>query len=592
MTQDATLYKRGGGFLLGSPAAADVFTPEDLDSEQRLIGETAAGFAKEQVEPLLEKIENREHEHSVALMRQAGELGLLGADIPAEYDGLGLTTTSSTLITEMLGRYAGSFSLTFGAHTGIGTLPIVYFGNEDQKKRFLPKLASGEWIAAYALTEPDAGSDALAAKTTAVLSDDGKHYVLNGQKQWITNGSFADVFIVYARVNKRITAFIVPRELEGVSVGPEVNKMGIKGSSTTMVYLDNVKVPVENVLGEVDRGHVIAFNVLNLGRWKLAAGALGACKALIEVSAKYAQERKQFGVPIASFPLIQQKLAAMAVRTFVLESTVYRTAGQLTEALSGLDLAKDVSKEAGDAIGEFAVEASINKVFGSEVLDFVADEAVQIHGGYGYMQEYVVERAYRDARINRIFEGTNEINRLLIPGTMLRRAMKGELPLLEAMFALQKELTEFVPSFGDDMPAPDDPLAAERGIVDNLRKLTLMVAGLAAQKHMEKIEQEQELLAAAADLGILLYAAESALLRTEKAGYPELFVHMTKLFVHEAADQAEPIARRALAALEEGDTLRVQLSVVRRLTRRDPVNGIALGRGVAAKVLEAEGYPV
>ncbi|REJ34277.1 MAG: acyl-CoA dehydrogenase [Bacillota bacterium] len=592
MTQDATLYKRGGGFLLGSPAAADVFTPEDLDSEQRLIGETAAGFAKEQVEPLLENIENREHEHSVALMRQAGELGLLGADIPAEYDGLGLTTTSSTLITEMLGRYAGSFSLTFGAHTGIGTLPIVYFGNEDQKKRFLPKLASGEWIAAYALTEPDAGSDALAAKTTAVLSDDGKHYVLNGQKQWITNGSFADVFIVYARVNKRITAFIVPRELEGVSVGPEVNKMGIKGSSTTMVYLDNVKVPVENVLGEVDRGHVIAFNVLNLGRWKLAAGALGACKALIEVSAKYAQERKQFGVPIASFPLIQQKLAAMAVRTFVLESTVYRTAGQLTEALSGLDLAKDVSKEAGDAIGEFAVEASINKVFGSEVLDFVADEAVQIHGGYGYMQEYVVERAYRDARINRIFEGTNEINRLLIPGTMLRRAMKGELPLLEAMFALQKELTEFVPSFGDDMPAPDDPLAAERGIVDNLRKLTLMVAGLAAQKHMEKIEQEQELLAAAADLGILLYAAESALLRTEKAGYPELFVHMTKLFVHEAADQAEPVARRALAALEEGDTLRVQLSVVRRLTRRDPVNAIALGRGVAAKVLEAEGYPV
>lgn len=592
MTQDATLYKRGGGFLLGSPAAADVFTPEDLDSEQRLIGETAAGFAKEQVEPLLEKIENREHEHSVALMRQAGELGLLGADIPAEYDGLGLTTTSSTLITEMLGRYAGSFSLTFGAHTGIGTLPIVYFGNEDQKKRFLPKLASGEWIAAYALTEPDAGSDALAAKTTAVLSDDGKHYVLNGQKQWITNGSFADVFIVYARVNKRITAFIVPRELEGVSVGPEVNKMGIKGSSTTMVYLDNVKVPVENVLGEVDRGHVIAFNVLNLGRWKLAAGALGACKALIEVSAKYAQERKQFGVPIASFPLIQQKLAAMAVRTFVLESTVYRTAGQLTEALSGLDLAKDVSKEAGDAIGEFAVEASINKVFGSEVLDFVADEAVQIHGGYGYMQEYVVERAYRDARINRIFEGTNEINRLLIPGTMLRRAMKGELPLLEAMFALQKELTEFVPSFGDDMPAPDDPLAAERGIVDNLRKLTLMVAGLAAQKHMEKIEQEQELLATAADLGILLYAAESALLRTEKAGYPELFVHMTKLFVHEAADQAEPVARRALAALEEGDTLRVQLSVVRRLTRRDPVNAIALGRGVAAKVLEAEGYPV
>lgn len=592
MANDAALFSRGGGFLLGSPSAADVFTPEDLDAEQRLIGETATGFGRDQVAPLLEKIENREHEHSVALMRQAGELGLLGVDIPPEYDGLGLTTTTSTLLTEALGRYAGSFSLTFGAHTGIGTLPIVYFGNEDQKQRYLPKLASGEWIAAYCLTEPDAGSDALAAKTTATLTPDGKHYVLNGQKQWITNGRFADVYIVYARVNKRITAFIVPRSLEGVSVGPEVDKMGIKGSSTCTVYLNDVHVPVENVLGEVDRGHVIAFNVLNLGRWKLAAGALGACKALLEVSTNYAQERKQFNVPIASFPLIQQKLASMATRIFVLESMVYRTAGQLTDALSGLELAKDVGKEAGDAIGEFAVEASINKVFGSEVLDFVADEAVQIHGGYGYMQEFIVERAYRDARINRIFEGTNEINRLLIPGTMLRRAMKGELPLLEAMFALQKELTEFTPAFGTEVAvATDDPLVTERAIIDNLRKLTLMVSGLAAQKHMEKIEHEQELLAAAADLGIALYAAESALLRTEKAGYPESFVDMTRLFIHEALDQAEPIARRALAALEEGDTLRVQLSIVRRLTRRDAIDTIALGRAIAAKVLEAEGYP-
>src|SRR5690606_3254002 len=361
----------GGGFLLGLPAAAEVFTPEDLDAQQRLIGETAAGFGKEQVAPLLEKIENREHEHSVALMRQAGELGLLGIDIPTAYGGLGLSTTTSTLVTEVLGRYAGAFSLTFGAHTGIGTLPIVYFGNEDQKRRYLPKLASGQWIAAYALTEPDAGSDALAAKTTATLSEDGQHYILNGQKQWITNGSFADVFIVYARVNRRLTAFIVPRTLEGVSVGPEVDKMGIKGSSTVMVYLDNVKVPVADVLGQVDRGHVIAFNVLNLGRWKLAAGALGACKALLEVSAKYALERRQFNAPIASFPLIQQKLAAMAARTFALESMVYRTAGQLTDALHGLDLDQDVSQPAGAAISQFAVEASINKVFGSEVLDFV-----------------------------------------------------------------------------------------------------------------------------------------------------------------------------------------------------------------------------
>ncbi|HEY8417382.1 MAG TPA: acyl-CoA dehydrogenase family protein [Limnochordales bacterium] len=592
MAQAANLYKQGGGFLLGMPSAQEVFTPEDLTEEQRLIGETAAGFGKEQVAPLLEKIENREHEHSVALLRRAGELGLLGADIPAEYGGLHLTITSSTLITEVLGRYAGSFSLTFGAHTGIGTLPIVYFGNEDQKRRFLPKLASGEWIAAYALTEPDAGSDALAAKTTATLSDDGRYYILNGQKQWITNGGFADVFIVYARVNQRITAFIVPRSLEGVSVGPEVDKMGIKGSSTVMVYLDNVRVPVENVLGEVDRGHVIAFNVLNLGRWKLAAGALGACKALIEVAAKYAHQRRQFNAPIASFPLIQQKLAAMAARTFVLESVVYRTAGQLTDALSALDLAKDVSREAAQLISQFAVEASINKVFGSEVLDLVADEAVQIHGGYGYMKEFVVERAYRDARINRIFEGTNEINRLLIPGTLLRRTLKGELPLMEALQELQRELSQMVPSLGEAAAAADDPLAEERRLVDGLRKLTLMVAGLAVQKHLEKLEQEQELLAAAADLSIGVYTAQSALLRTEKAGYPPLMTDMTRLFIHETLDAADVTARRALAALEEGDGLRVQLGVARRLTRRDPVNSIALGRAIAARVLEAEGYPL
>lgn len=592
MAQETTLYQRGGGFLLGLPAAAEVFTPEDLDAQQRLIGETAAGFGKEQVAPLLEKIENREHEHSVALMRQAGELGLLGIDIPTAYGGLGLSTTTSTLVTEVLGRYAGAFSLTFGAHTGIGTLPIVYFGNEDQKRRYLPKLASGQWIAAYALTEPDAGSDALAAKTTATLSEDGQHYILNGQKQWITNGSFADVFIVYARVNRRLTAFIVPRTLEGVSVGPEVDKMGIKGSSTVMVYLDNVKVPVADVLGQVDRGHVIAFNVLNLGRWKLAAGALGACKALLEVSAKYALERRQFNAPIASFPLIQQKLAAMAARTFALESMVYRTAGQLTDALHGLDLDQDVSQPAGAAISQFAVEASINKVFGSEVLDFVADEAVQIHGGYGYMQGYVVERAYRDARINRIFEGTNEINRLLIPGTLLRRTLKGELPLMEALQELQRELSQFIPSLGEAAAASDDPLAEERRLLEGLRKLTLMVAGLAVQKHMEKLEQEQELLAAAADLGIGLYAAQSTLLRTEKAGYPPLMTDMTRLFVHAVLDEADVIARRALAALEEGDGLRVQLGIARRLTRRDPINSVALGRAVAARVLEAEGYPV
>src|SRR5690625_1873115 len=510
--------KMGGGFLLGPTPATDVFTPEDLNAEQKLIGETALGFSRDEVAPLVDKLENREHEHSVELMRKAGELGLLAADIPAEFDGLELSVPSSTLITEKVGRHAGSFGVTFSAHTGIGTLPIVLFGNEDQKRRYLPKLGSGEWIAAYCLTEPDAGSDALAAKTTAVLSDDGTHYVLNGQKQWITNGAFADVFIVYAKVNRRLTAFIIPKTAEGLTTGPEENKLGIKGSSTVTVYLNNVKVPVEDVLGEVDRGHVIAFNILNIGRWKLAAGVLGGCKTLIEVSARYAQERKQFETPIANFPLIQQKLAAMATRTFVLESMAYRTAGKLDEALRELDLTKDVGKEAAAAISEYAVEASINKIFGSEAIDFVADEAVQIHGGYGYMQEYIVERAYRDARINRIFEGTNEINRLLIPGTLLRRAMKGEIPLMETLMALQKELGEFAPMGLGDPGDDDTPLAAERTVVDNLRKLTLMVAGSAVQKYMDKIEGEQELLAAAADLAVATYAAESALLRTEKAG--------------------------------------------------------------------------
>ena len=591
MTWDEKVVQRGGGFLLGSPSAESVFTPEDLDSEQRLIGETALGFARDEVLPLLEELENQKHEHSVALLKRAGELGLLSADIPEEFDGLALPLTTSTLITESIG-ITGAFGVTFGAHTGIGSLPIVFFGTEDQKRRYLPKLASGEWIAAYALTEPDAGSDAMGGKTTATLSPDGTHYVLQGQKQWITNASFADVFVVYAKVDGRMTAFIVPRATPGLSVGPEVNKMGIKGSSTCAVYFDGVKVPVEDVLGEVGRGHIIAFNILNIGRWKLAAGALGGCKTVLQLTATYAQERHQFGKPIASFPLVQQKLASMATRIYVLESMVYRTAGQLDKAIHTLDLTKSVGKEAAAAISEYAVEASINKVFGSEVLDFVVDEGVQVHGGYGYMKEYAVERAYRDARINRIFEGTNEINRLLIPGTLLRRTMKGELPLMEAMQQLQKELTQFAPAFGEAAPSSDDPLAEERRLVDGLRKLTLMVAGLGVQKYLDKIENEQELLAAAADLGIALYASESAVLRTAKAGYPELPTIMTRLFVHEAVDAAEAVARRALAALEEGDTLRVQLGVARRLTRRDPINSIALGRAVAAKVLEAGSYPV
>jgi len=582
----------GAGFLIASPRPEEVFTPEDLNEEQRMIGQVAHDFAVKEVQPLLDELEDGKHEHSVPLLRRAGELGLLAVEIPAEYEGLGLDKATATVVVEKLAP-AGAFGVTFGAHTGIGTLPIVYFGTPEQKRRYLPKLATGEWIAAYALTEPDAGSDALGGKTRAVLSPDGKHYILNGQKQWITNSGFAHVFVVYAKVDgEKFTAFIVERDFPGVSVSEEARKMGIKGSSTRTLYLNEVPVPVENVLGEIGKGHHIAFNILNIGRWKLAAGNLGACKELIGITARYAQERKQFGRPIASFPLIQQKLAAMTSRTYALEAMVYRTAGAFDAGLAQIrDDAPDSGRQAIEAISEFAVEASINKVFGSETLDFVVDEAVQIHGGYGYMQEFPVERAYRDARINRIFEGTNEINRLLIPRELMRRTLKGKLPLMEALGRVQKELSELSPLGAVAAGGGDGPLAAERSLVDNARRLALMVAGLAVQKYMQQLEEQQELLAAIADLCIDLYAMESAVLRAEKVG-DALHQDLARLFVHEALDRMEITARNALAAIESGDTLQVQLSLVRRLLRREPVNRVVLGRRAAAAVLEAGGYPL
>lgn len=587
----------GGSFLIEQPPPHRVFTPEDFDDEARSIAEVAADFAEKQVVPKLEALEAGEHHLGGELLKEAGELGLLAADVPEPYGGLGLDKATTTLMTEMMAR-GGAFAVTFSAHTGIGTLPVVFFGTEEQKERYLPALASGEKIAAYALTEPDAGSDALGAKTTAVLSDDGQHYVLDGQKLWITNSGFADLYVLYAKIDgEHFTAFLVDADSEGLTTGAEELKMGIKGSSTRALFLDKVKVPANNVLGEIGRGHIVAFNTLNIGRWKLAAGCVGGCKRLMEVSVSFAKERHQFGRSILEFPLIQQKLASMAAYTYALESMAYRTSGLFDDTLSRVDQgADDAGRQTARAIAEYAVEASINKVFGSEALDYVVDEAVQIHGGYGYMQEYEVERAYRDSRINRIFEGTNEINRMLVPGTLLRRAMKGELPLMAAIQELQKELTSFSPpvDFGAE---PSSPLAAASRRLEGARKATLMVAGLGVQKYMEKAEDEQEFLAGVADMCIELFAIGSALLRAEKAydrdaGSAEIHGQLTRLYAEEGFTRLEAAARKTLAGIEEGDNLTMQLALLRRLLRAQPENTKELGRSIAAKVAEAGGYPL
>lgn len=583
---------KGGSFLVAETEPETVFTPEELTEEHRMIAKMTADFVQKDVRPVLDKIEAHEFSHSVRLLKKAGELGLLSADIAETYGGVGLDNISSTLITEHMAR-SRSFALSHGAHVGIGTLPIVFFGNEEQKQRYLPKLASGEWFAAYALTEPGSGSDALGAKTTAVLSDDGQHYVLNGQKQWITNSAFADVFIVYAQVDgDQFTAFIVEREFPGVSTGPEEQKMGIKGSSTRTLNLEDVQVPVANVLGEVGRGHVIAFNILNVGRFKLAAGTVGSCKAILEISVKYANERQQFNTPIAQFRLIQQKLADMAIKTYAAESMVYRTAGLFEGSLS--QIAEGDGKAIAKAIGDYAIECSINKVFGSEALDYVVDEGVQIHGGYGYMQEYEVENAYRDSRINRIFEGTNEINRLLIPGTLMRKTMKGELPLMEQAQSLQEEVIAFMPPLFDD-PAP---LEVEAHLTEMTRKVILMTAGLSLDKYAEKLEHEQEIVSDLADLVIALYAMESCYLRAQKAirslDEEKASVHIdyAQAFIYDTFEDVERIGRRILATLEEGDMLRTQLAVLKKLTRYTPINQVMLKRRIAAAMIEREQYVV
>src|SRR5690625_220251 len=585
---------KGGEFLIEEYKGEDVLTPEDFSDEHKMIAQTTDDYITKEVLPKIDNLENHEFEHSVDLLHKAGELGLLSADIPEEYDGLGLDKISSSLITEKMGR-AGGFSISHGAHVGIGSLPIVFFGNEEQKKKYLPKLATGELLAAYALTEPGSGSDALGAKATAVLNEAGTHYVLNGEKQWITNSAFADVFIVYAKIDgEHFSAFIVEKDFPGVSTGPEEKKMGIKSSSTRTLVLEDAEIPVENLLGEKGRGHIIAFNILNVGRYKLAIGGVGGSKRALELSAKYTNERKQFDTPISSFTLTQEKLGTIASEIYANESAVYRTVGLFQKRMSSLtpEQQKD-GREIAAAIAEYQIECSMSKYMCTELLDYSTDEAVQLHGGYGFMQEYEVERMYRDSRINRIFEGTNEINRLLVPGTLLKKAMKGELPLLQQAQALQEELMMMMPE-----EVGTEPLDAEKHLLKNAKKIVLLGAGLAAQTYMQKLDQEQEILVNLADMVAEVYNIESVILRTEKAinktgvEKNQQKLLYTQVYAQEAFNRIEADAKETLIAVEEGDSLQMMLSSLRKLTRHTPTNVIAKKREVAAKVIEEERYVI
>lgn len=585
---------KGGSFLIEEGDASRVYTPEDYTSEQKMIAKTTDEFVENEVLPQVEYLEKHEFDRSVKLLKQAGELGLLGADVPEEYGGLGLDKITSALIAEKMSR-AGGFSITHGAHVGIGSLPIVLFGTEEQKQAYLPALAVGEKIAAYALTEPGSGSDALGARTTARLNAEGTHYVLNGEKQWITNAGFADVFVVYAKIDgDKFSAFIVEREFPGVSVGPEEKKMGIKSSSTRTLILEDALVPKENVLGEIGKGHVIAFNILNIGRYKLGVGAVGAGKRALEITSQYVNQRQQFKTPIARFSLTQEKLATMASKLYATESSVYRTVGLFEDHMGQLseEQQKD-GKQIAASIAEYAIECSLNKVFATESLDYIVDEGVQLHGGYGFMSEYEIERLYRDSRINRIFEGTNEINRLLVPGTYLRKALKGELPLLQKAQTLQEELMMLMPQ-----EVGSEPLDQEKMLVQNGKKIALLLLGLAAQKYGKELEKEQEILVNISDMISNVYAMESTVLRTEKAisktgvDQNSLKVKYTQVFCQEAFNRIEADAKETLIGVEQGDTLRVMLSSLRKLTRYTPINVISVKREIAKTLLEVEKFTV
>jgi hypothetical protein len=583
---------KGGEFLIREALSEETFIPEQFSEEHLMMAAMAEDFLNAEVFPNLDRIDAQEEGLMESIMDKAGELGLLGISVPEEFGGFGKDFITGMLITEKLGA-GHSFAVAMAAHTGIGTLPILYFGTAEQKAKYLPKLATGEWKASYCLTEPGSGSDALAAKTKAVLSADGKHYILNGQKMWITNAGFADVFVVFAQIDgDKFTGFIVEKGYPGLSLGEEEHKMGIKGSSTRQVFFTDCKVPAENLLGEIGKGHLIAFNILNIGRAKLAGAALGGCKRAITTSVAYANTREQFKLPIAKFGAIRYKLAEQAIRTFVMESALYRASHQIDEKEKQL-LAegKDFAKALLGAAEQYAVECAILKVFGSEVLDYVVDEGVQIFGGYGFSADYPMDRAYRDARINRIFEGTNEINRMLMLDMLLKRAMKGELDLMTPATNVQKELMA-IPDFGSSEEAP---FGAEKKAIANMKKAALMVAGTAVQKYMMQLAKEQEIIMNIADMIIEIYTSESVMLRVEnlssnKGEEAAVYVDIMKTYINDSTDRLMIAGKNAINSMSEGDENRMLHMGLKRFTKTSPFNSKDARRRIAAKMIEANKY--
>jgi alkylation response protein AidB-like acyl-CoA dehydrogenase len=583
----------GGSFLLESRRPDEVFTPEDFTEQQRLIGQTAEEFTVNEILPNVEKMEHKDFSISRDLLKKAGDLGLSGVEIPEAYGGLEMDKVTAAVIADHIAQYAG-FATTWGAHTGIGLLPLVYFGTEEQKKKYLPRLAAGEIVGAYALSEASSGSDALNCRARAQLSSDGKHYILNGEKMWITNAGFADLFTVFAKVDgEKFTAFLVEKTFPGFSVGGEEHKLGIRGSSTCPIILNDCKVPVENLLGEIGKGHIVAFNILNVGRFKLGAMCVGGGRVSLESAIAYAKQRKAFNKVIADFGLVREKIANMATLIYVGESLVYRTVGMMDGALNEVDKsAADAMKEIRKAIEEYAVECSIIKVWASEMVGYVVDETLQIYGGYGFVEEYPAERAYRDARINRIFEGTNEINRLIITGFLLKRAMSGQLPLMSAIKKLMDEVLSG-PSMSEDL---EGALGEERKLVGQAKKLGLFASGAATQKYMQAIQDQQEIMGAIADMTIETYAMESAVLRAQKivetkgeaaAAIP---IAMTRVYLSQAMEKVESAARKVIAAVADGDMLRTQIAILRRLAKHEPFNTIELRQQIAQTVIERGKY--
>jgi len=587
VTAQPTAKMMGGSFLIHDCPPEHVFTPEDFTEQHNLIAQTAEEFATNEIIPNIDRMEKKEFSINRELVRKAGSLGLSAVDTPEAYGGLQLDKVTSAIIADRLACYGG-FSTTWGAHTCIGTLPIVYFGSEQQKKKYLPGLASGEICGAYALSESSSASDALNCRTRATLSKDGKHYLLNGEKMWITNAAFADLFTVFAKVDgEKFTAFLVERSFPGFAVGTEEHKMGIRGSSTCPLILTDCQVPVENVLGEIGKGHHIAFNVLNVGRFKLGAGSVGAARYCLQSSIEYAKQRKAFGKTIADFGLIREKLANMALLIFVGESMAYRTVGMMDAAIAELPNHEDTAAVR-KIIDEYAIECSILKVWGSEMLDRVVDDMVQVYGGYGFVEEYPAERAYRDSRVNRIFEGTNEINRLVIAGFLLKRAMSGQLPLMPAIKKLMDEVIS-----GSSSENGDGQFSEERKLVANAKKLGLFAAGVATQKYMQKIQDHQEVMGTIADIVIESYAMESVLLRVQKmvtVKENEWAVAMLRVYLENGIEKVEAAAKKLLATSSEGDMLRSQMAILRRLAKHDPFDAIALRQKIASKIIETGKY--